>query len=322
MSNLQKTNLATTVTITSTYAGEFSSKYISAALLSGNTLASGVVEIMPNVKYKSVIQRVETGSLVVDGTCDFTADSSVTLTEIVCEPEDFQVNLQLCKADFINTWESIQMGISAYNPNGLPSSFSDYLIAHVSGKVAEHIEETLWEGVNATAGEFDGFHTLALASASTVKETGTTVNAGNVIAELGKIVDAIPSKVYGKDDLYIYVSQNIAKAYVRALGGFGSFLNAENNSGTDAKGTQWYNGSAGLSFDGVKIFVANGLDDNHAMAGLKQDFIFSTGLLNDTNEVRVLDMADLDGSQNVRIIMRMTASANLGIESDIVVYGT
>ena len=196
MSNLQKTNLATTVTITSTYAGEFSSKYISAALLSGNTLASGVVEIMPNVKYKSVIQRVETGSLVVDGTCDFTADSSVTLTEIVCEPEDFQVNLQLCKADFINTWESIQMGISAYNPNGLPSSFSDYLIAHVSGKVAEHIEETLWEGVNATAGEFDGFHTLALASASTVKETGTTVNAGNVIAELGKIVDAIPSKVY------------------------------------------------------------------------------------------------------------------------------
>ncbi len=322
MSNLQKTNLATTVSITSTYAGEFSSKYISAALLSGNTLSSGVVEIMTIVTYKSVMQRVETGSLVVDGTCDFTADSSVTLTEIICKPEDFQVDLQLCKADFINTWDALQMGISAFNPNGLPSSFSDYLIAHVSGKVAEHIEQTLWEGVNATAGEFAGLHVLGLASASTVKETGTTVNAGNVIAELGKIVDAIPSKVYGKDDLYLYVSQNIAKAYVRALGGFGSFLSAEANSGYDAKGTMWYNGDSGLSFDGVKIFVANGLADNHAMAGLKQDFIFSTGLLNDTNEVRVLDMADLDGSQNVRIIMRMTASANLGIESDIVVYGT
>ena len=321
MSNLQKTNLATTVTITSTYAGEFSSKYISAALLSGNTLSSGVVEIMPNVNYKSVIQRVETGSLVSDGSCDFTPDSSVTLSEIVCEPEDFQVNLQLCKADFINTWDAIQMGISAYNPNGLPSSFSDYLIAHVSGKVAEHIEETLWEGTNATGGEFDGFWTLGDASASTVKVAGTTVNAGNVIAELGKIIDAIPSKVYGKDDLYLYISQNMAKAYVRALGGFGSFLNAENNSGTDAKGTQWYNGTAGLSFDGVQIFVANGLADNHAMCGLKQDFIFSTGLLNDTNEVKLLDMSDLDGSQNVRVIMRMTATANLGIESDIVVYG-
>ena len=285
MSNLQKTNLATTVTITSSYAGEFSSKYISAALLSGNTLSSGVVEIMPNVKYKSVIQRVETGSLVSDGSCDFTPDSSVTLSEIVCEPEDFQVNLQLGKADFINTWTALQMGISAFNPNGLPSSFSDYLIAHVSGKVAEHIEETLWEGTNATGGEFDGFWTLGDASASTVKVAGTTVNAGNVIAELG------------------------------------SFLNAENNSGTDAKGTQWYNGTAGLSFDGVQIFVANGLADNHAMCGLKQDFIFSTGLLNDTNEVKVLDMSDLDGSQNCRIIMRMTASANLGIESDIVVYG-
>jgi hypothetical protein len=319
MSNLQKTNLATTVSITSTYSGEFSSKYISASLLSGNTLSSGVVEIMPNVKYKSVIQRVETGDLVANAGCEFDPTSSVTLTEIVCEPEPFQVNLQLCKQNFIETWDAVQMGMSAFNPNGLPTSFSDYLIAHVSGKVAEHIEETLWEGVNANPGEFDGFHTLGLASASTIKLTGTTVNAGNVIAELGSIIDAIPSKVYGKENLYLYVSQNIARAYVRALGGFVATIGG---AGTDNKGTQWYNGQAGLSFDGVQIFVANGLDDDHAMAGLKEDFIFSTGLLNDTNEVKLLDMADLDGSQNVRIIMRMTAVANLGIESDIVVYGT
>ena len=68
----------------------------------------------------------------------------------------------------------------------------------------------------------------------------------NVIAELGKVVDAIPSSLYNKEDMLIYVSQNIARAYVRALGGFGSFLNGENNSGIGAQGTMWYNGGAGL----------------------------------------------------------------------------
>jgi len=35
-------------TITTTYAGEFAGKYIAAALLSGNTLSQGAIEIKPN----------------------------------------------------------------------------------------------------------------------------------------------------------------------------------------------------------------------------------------------------------------------------------
>jgi hypothetical protein len=31
---------------------------------------------------------------------------------------------------------------------------------------------------------------------------GTTVDAANVIAQLGSIVDAIPSSLYGSEDLY------------------------------------------------------------------------------------------------------------------------
>jgi hypothetical protein len=147
---------------------------------------------------------------------------------------------------------------------------------------------------------------------------GTTVTAANVITELGSIVDAIPSAVYGKDDLHIYVSQNIARAYVRALGGFGaSGLGA---NGTNNMGTQWYNNGS-LSFDGVKIFVANGLADNTALAAEKSNLFFGCSLLSDTQEVRVIDMADIDGSQNVRMIMRMAAGAQYANVEDLVTYG-
>lgn len=311
--------MATTTSITTTYAGEFAGKYISAALLSANTIENGGIEVKPNVKYKEVIKKLATDAIVKDATCDFSATSTVTLTERILQPEEFQVNLQLCKKDFHNDWEAVQMGYSAFD--SLPPSFADYLIGHVAAKVAEKTEQNIWRGVTANAGEFNGFATLLAADAALPaanEVAGTTVTASNVIAELGKIVDAIPASLYGKEDLYLYVSQNIARAYVRALGGFGaSGLGA---NGTNAQGTQWWNNGS-LSFDGVKIFVANGLANNTAIAAQKSNLYFGTGLLADHNEVKLIDLSDVDGSQNIRVVIRFTAGVQYGIVEEIVTYG-
>lgn len=311
--------MATTTSITTTYAGESAGQYISAALLSGATIENGGVTVKPNVKFKEVIKKLSTNDIVKDATCDFSATSTITLTERILQPEFQQVNLQLCKKDFISDWEAISMGYSAHH--SLPSSFSDYLIAHVAAKVAERTEKSLWAGNTATNGQFNGFTKLVADDAdlpSGQEIAGTTVTSANVITELGKIVDALPSTLYGEEDLYIYVSQNIARAYVRALGGFGaSGLGA---AGTNNMGTQWWNNGS-LSFDGVKLFVANGLADNDAIATTKSNLFFGTGLLADHNEVKVLDMADLDGSDNVRVVMRFTAGAQIGVIEDVVSYG-
>ena len=311
--------MATTTSITTTYAGEFASKYISAALLSASTIENGGIEVMPNVKYKSVIQKIATDGIVKDATCDFSATSTVTLSERIITPEEFQVNLQLCKKDFHSTWEAVSMGYSSFD--SLPPSFADFLIGHVAAKVAEKTEQNIWSGATANAGEFNGFAALLAADAAlpaAQEVAGTTVTASNVIAELGKVVDAIPAKLYGKEDLYIYVSQNIARAYVRALGGFAaSGLGA---NGTNAMGTQWFNNGS-LSFDGIKIFVANGLAANTAIAAEKSNLFFGTGLLSDQNEVKVIDMSDVDGSQNVRVVLRFSAAVQYGIVEDIVTYG-
>ena len=120
--------------------------------------------------------------------------------------------------------------------------------------------------------------------------------------------------IYGKEDLNLYISQNIAKAYIRALGGF-----ANVTPGYDSKSQMWYSGQV-LSYDGVNIFIANGLDDNQMVLAQKSNLYFGTGLMNDLNLVKVLDMADLDGSQNARFIMRFTATVQYGYGSEIVLY--
>jgi len=309
--------MATTTSITTTYAGESAGKYISAALLSGNTIANGGLTIRPNVKFKEVVKRLELDGITKNGTCDFNDTSTLTLTERILEPKELQVNLELCKKDFRSDWDAIQMGYSAFD--NLPSSFQDYLISYVASKVAQKNEQNIWAGADGE-GSFDGFSTLLAADAAlpaAQQIAGTTVNAGNVIAELGKIVDEIPSSLYGRDDLFIYVSQNIFRAYKRALGGFQA--NGQGAAGVDSKGNN--QDINVLYFDGVKIFMANGLAANTAVATTKDNLQFGTGLLSDHQEVKVLDMADLDGSQNVRIIMRFTAGVQYGVVEDIVTYG-
>jgi hypothetical protein len=311
--------MATTTSITTTYAGEFKDKIIAAALLSSPTIDNGGIEIKPNIKYKEVIKRLSTDDILKDATCDFDSTSTVTLTERILQPEEFQVNLQLCKKDFHSDWLSAQQGFSSFDV--LPKTFADFLVAHVAAKVAAKNETNIWSGVNANAGEFAGFTALLAADAAlpaAQEVAGTTVTAANVVAEMGKIVDAIPATLYTNENLYIYVSQNIARAYVRALGGFGaSGLGA---NGVNAQGTQWYNNGS-LSFDGVKIFVANGLAANRAIATTKDNLYFGTSLLSDMTEVKVIDLADIDGSQNVRVVMRMSAGVQYGIVQDIVTYG-
>lgn len=310
--------MATETSMATTYAGEKAAGYVAAALLSANSIENGGITVKPNVKYKEVLKRVSTDDILKNEICDFTATSTITLDERILEPETFMVNLQLCKKDFRSDWDAIEMGYSAFDE--LPKSFADFLIGHVAAKVAAKTETNIWSGVDANPGEFDGFETLlttdaALPAAQEV--TGIAITALNVVAQLGAIVDAIPNRLYGEEGLRIYVAQNIYRAYVRSLGGFGS--NGLGAAGVNAQGNNQSFGD--LMFDGVPLFMCNGMTSNIAIATTKDNLYFGTGLLSDMNEVKVLDMAELDGSQNVRVVMRMTAGVQYAFTKDIVTYG-
>ena len=324
-------------TVTTTYAGEAASGYIAAALLSANTLDKKLVTIMPNVKYKSVIQKLDVSGIVQDASCDFVTSGSVAISEQVLTPKELQVNLLLCKQEFVDSWEALQLGFSAFDE--IPKNFNDFLISYVGGKVAEATEEAIWEGNNASNGQFGGFQNAfssSIASATTVVSGAITVSTGvipafsgstliggqpmsgsitstNVIAKLNDIVNSIPDTVYGKPDLLLYVSTNVAKAYQQALGGGAVGANGWNN--------QMNVGEKPFNFNGIEIVWCPGMSANKVVAAQKSNLFFGTGLLSDYNEVKVLDMANIDGSQNYRIVMRYTGGTQFGIGQDIVYYG-
>ena len=315
--------MATTTSITTTYAGEKLQGYISTALLSATTIQNGGISLNTNINYKQVIKTLEigTGDLIKAGSCDFDATSQVDLDEKYLEPKEFQVNMQLCKTPFVKDWETAQMGFSAHKV--LPSTFATYFAARVIAEVSTENERILWQGDNSVnTGEYDGLLTLLGADAdlpASAEITGTAITTGNVATELQKVVDAILPAIYGAEDLYIYIPQNVHRAYVAHLAGFG--LAGAGAAGYESRGQNQSFNPNDMVFNGVKLFVANGLPDDTMIASRVSNLWFGTGLLSDWNMLKIKDMEDVDLSQNVRFGMRWTAAVNYAYPEEIVTYG-
>lgn len=292
-------------------------KYIAAALLSARTLDNGYITVVPNVKYRQIIQKLAVDSIVNNASCDFTTSGTVALTERILEPKELQVNLELCKQNFVQSWEALQLGFSAFDE--IPASFTDYLVSYVGGKVAEATEISIWQGDPSLNGQFQGIYnelsSSVLAGGTNAPVTSSisgSITSTNVLAALNALVDSIPGEVYGKEDLMIYVPTNVGKAYQQALGGQAQGANGYNN--------MMNVGEKPMNFNGIELAMCPGLAQSAMVAGQKSNLFFGTGLTSDYNEVRVLDMADLDGSANFRIVMRYTADTVFGIGEDIAIH--
>jgi len=254
-----------------------------------------------------------TGSGVVkNATCDFSDAGTLALTENKLEPKNLQINLDLCKSTLLDSWEALQMRAGAGAPP--PASFNDYVISYMGEIIAEATEESIWSGADATAGEFEGFLTgttgIFAVDGTVVGSTASgAYTAANIIANLQTLTADMAtniSAVLRKDDLHIYMSPKTYALYVSAVSTLG-YVNAYN-----------MNGDYAPVFEGYKIAVCNGMADNQLVAAEKSNLFFGTDLLSDATRITLMDMAALDGSDNMRLVARYSGGVQLGVGADIV----
>jgi hypothetical protein len=295
-------------TTTSNFAGRAAGFYISAALKQANSL--DYLTSMENIKFKSNIQKMAGSGVVADATCDFTGAGTLALTEKVLEPKNLQINLDLCKSTLLDSWEALQMRAGAGAPP--PASFNDYVISYMGEIIAEATEDSIWTGT-AVAGKFNGFNgavtglLLPAVDATVVQDAASAAySATNIIANLQAAVAAIPTAVLGKEDLHIYMNQKTYRYYISAISTLG-YVNAYN-----------MNGDYVPVFEGYNIAVCNGMIDNQVVIAQKSNMFFGTDLLSDATRITLMDMAALDGSDNMRLVARYSAGVQTGVGADIV----
>jgi hypothetical protein len=299
-------------TVNSNYAGKSAGFYIAQSLKEAKSL--DYLSMMENVKYRSNLQVMGNSGLVVDATCDFSDAGTLTLTETkYIEPKNLQINVDLCKANLLSSFEAQNMRAGAGAPP--PASFDDYVISYMGEIIAQATEESIWEGT-AVAGKFNGFlgaatgYLLPGVDGTVIQSTASgAYTAANIIANLQTLTADMAANVpaiLGKDDLHIYMNNKTYAFYISAVSTLG-YVNAYN-----------MNGDYEPVFEGYKIAVCPGMADNQLVAAQKGNMFFGTDLLSDATRIQLLDMANLDGSDNIRVVARYSAGVQTGVGADIV----
>jgi len=298
--------------VTSNYSGKAAGFYISAALKQATSLE--YLTMIENIKYKSNIQRQAASDVVRDATCDFTDHGTLALTEKVLEPKNLQINIDLCKKTLLQSWEAMEMRAGAGAPP--PPSFEDYVISYMGEVIANATETSIWSGVAANNGEFAGF--LGTATGYLLPGVDGTViqssasgayTAGNIIANLQTLTSDLAanvSPILNREDLHIYMNPKTYAFYISAVSTLG-YVNAYN-----------MNGDYEPVFEGYKIAVCPGMVDNQLVAATKSNLFYGTDLLSDATRITLLDMANLDGSDNIRCVARYSGGVQTGVGADIV----
>ena len=277
----------------SSYAGKHASLYVNAALKTAASLE--YMTVRENVNYKEVVNSVSGANLVKDASCDFTENSAtLTLAESVLFVEPFQINIDLCKTTMISDW--------AYEQQ---DDFVAFAMNYLSDSIADSVENSIWQGTTGTSGQFDAISTSGMASSS----ASGAYTAANIIANLQTLVGDIPANVYGKEDLYIYMNKKTYRKYIAAISALSAF--PFNHMGAYTP-----------EFEGVSIAVCPGVADTHMWAGTKSNIFFGTSSESEMlTGVKVLDMSELDGSNNVRCVAKWTAGVQVGVASDFTHQG-
>jgi len=298
-------------TVTSNYAGKAAGFYISAALKEATSLDH--LTVLQNIKYKENLQKVAGSSLVRNADCNFTNHGTLALTESILEPKNLQINMETCKDTLLSSWEADTMRAGAMNNNS--PKFEDYVISYFTQHIADAVESSVWSGAAATNGEFEGFLTAttgAFAVNGNVVQTnnaggaGVAYTAANIIENLQTIAAAIPSTVYGREDLRIYMNWKTYRLYVSAISALGYVNMYSMNNDYEA------------TFEGIKLSVVYGMPDDKLVAAQTSNLFFGTDLVSDTTQVKMLDMSPLDGSENLRFVAKYSGGVQVGIGAEVV----
>lgn len=289
--------------ITSNYAGQAALPYVAPAILSGDTIANGYVEVLENVRYKANLRKFGGVALQAAG-CEFSnTNGSLTLTDVVLTTTALQVNEQVCNKDLRQAWEAEQMRGQSSNS---PADFQAFAAQYVAAKVAEGVERNLWQGnyafddggTDGTYTSFNGICNLIVAGTPGHEDllTGVTTS-GNILNRLKTLAADIPDTIAGQPNTKLYMSRAMKQLYFTALAGVSELT--------------FHATEAANFFNGYEIITPNGMPNDTFIFSQKENLYFGTDLLTDHIEAAVLDLMGVTGDDVTRIVMKFSAGVQI-----------
>lgn len=292
-----------------TYYGQDALDFYSKALLEG--VSKSTFRVVPGVKDSIKMPRYDAGDAIKDAGCSWAATGEGTLSQKTLNVCSKDIQLALCETTFENNFLGELLRPGHNNGEVTPAVFLDYMIGQVGAKLQQDLEIIVWQG-DTEAGtypikECNGLLKKMTADNTVIKATpASTIDNTNVVAEINKVYNLIPSTVINDPNLVIYVSDFVARAYMQATA-------AQSNEA-------YYVGAKELNFLGVKMIAAPGMPAGSMVAAVTDNILLLTDLLSDDDQLNVIPQANISGVREIRIAGGFKFGVDYLISEEIVLY--
>ena len=219
--------MAFDVTALTNYTKENEALLVTSSVLGAKTasLIKAQGNVMVGVKSSEKINIMDTDAIFqAGGTCGFNASGTTTFTQRTVTVGKIKVNESLCPKSLESKYlqKALPEG-SRYDSIAFAAEYND----KKSARIAAQLETALWQGdttlVNVNLNKFDGLVKLIGTSAVEANNTtyygtpATSITSANVVAIVDALYKAIPAQVVSKDDMTIFMGQDVFRTYTIAL---------------------------------------------------------------------------------------------------------
>lgn len=300
------------------------------SLKKAHTLQNDYIRVIPNVTKEVYLHKLVMANNTISQEdtrdCAWTPQQRIQLTGITMDVNNYKINEEQCMEELDSIWSEMTYNSIGATKDQWPAahdggeSLESAVMFHLQNSLANDIERIIWGGSsgNTVAGVQDGIVDKALASADTIKVSGQTIDATNVLGEIQKVYDAIPNVVLNdgefdpeKAAVKIFVDMNTMRYLRQALSTVPTNYQVILPSFAIEGGRIFYMG--------VEVVVV-GLPANTMVAASKDNLVFITDLLSDTQEIRAQFGNDLKDEAMLYIKGAYRANAGFIFDDEVVIY--
>ena len=304
---MKKFNFASTLTNSTTYAGENLEAWILKAFTRSKFVESlPAQQIIDNIIYKTKVSKLSGSDLVQVGeNCTFNDSGTIVASEIVLQPKPFFINIQLCYEDLEPIFNTLNSG--SLTEQELKDSFADALAEVLTDKMNESTQDVFVNGVYDATGttaltQFDGIDTQ-IGTGTTV--TGATLTTANIIASLSSLVVAVPENVLESENLTIYMNRKTLQLYFNALAALAALTPQDTMNPT---------------YMGIPIVTVPTIKANRMYCLETSNIFVGVGKSDEHTNLQIVDMRPLGQGNNVRLIMQGKVDCKLGWATEAAKY--
>lgn len=275
-------------------------------------VAKNELSLIPNVKSKIKLAYSDLGNILQADDCSFSATGEGTLNQKTMEVCDLKVNLEYCATTFEANYLSAQLRAGSNNEEAVPASYAQFVVDYVAEKVASDLEITMFKGDTGTSSYplnlCDGLVKQLLADSDVIDVTATasTITQANVVGELNRLLEAVPSQVRNQPNFKIFVSQEIAFTYKQAQ--------------ASTQGGLFLVGDKELNYLGYRLIPTSGLSAKQMIAFNSDKVFFLTDLTSDWDEIIIIPQRNISGARTERFATALKFGVNYLYGNEIVFY--